>query len=53
MAKYVCNECGGTSDQPGVCQTEGCSMNGQPLTEVMEEDTAQHDDAGEGSDTAV
>jgi len=33
--KYVCTECGGISDEPGTCQTEGCAKNGQPLEEQV------------------
>lgn len=31
MSHYVCGECGGVSETPGTCQTEGCSMHGQEL----------------------
>lgn len=34
MLKYHCSACQGESDQPGVCQTEGCNLNGVPLTET-------------------
>ena len=37
-AHYVCKECGGTSNNPKSCDTEGCSMNGQPLAECTCED---------------
>lgn len=30
---YVCDECGGVSDIPKNCGTEGCSLNGTPLKE--------------------
>ncbi len=30
---YVCSECGGVSDKPGVCQTPGCSHLGHQLVE--------------------
>lgn len=34
MSKYICTgDCGGVSDVPGVCEHEGCSRYGQPLTE--------------------
>ena len=33
MAHYVCPECGGVSDHPKVCETEGCSKKGHPLVE--------------------
>ncbi len=34
MKHFICKgDCKGMSDQPGVCQTEGCSMHGQPLEE--------------------
>lgn len=36
MSKYQCSACQGVSDVPGVCQTDGCSNNGQPLTEVID-----------------
>ena len=28
---YVCEECGGVSETPSVCTTDGCSHNGQDL----------------------
>lgn len=28
---YTCPSCGGVSDHPKVCETEGCAMNGQEL----------------------
>lgn len=32
MPKYVCTgSCGGSSDVPGTCQTEGCGKHGQEL----------------------
>jgi hypothetical protein len=30
---YVCDECAGVSDVAKACSTEGCSKNGQPLSE--------------------
>ncbi len=34
MAHYVCTGgCGGEKDRPGVCETEDCSKEGQPMTE--------------------
>ncbi len=30
---YVCLECKGVSDTPGVCMTEDCPRNGKPLAE--------------------
>ncbi len=33
MAHYVCPECGGKSDVPKMCGTEGCARNGEPLQE--------------------
>lgn len=33
MTQYECEACKGSSEMPGVCQTEGCTMNGQPLKE--------------------
>ncbi len=29
---YTCTECGGVSDTPKVCETEGCIKKGQDLT---------------------
>lgn len=37
MPKYVCEACGGESEMPGTCQTEGCSMHGQELKEAPAE----------------
>lgn len=37
MSKYVCESCHNGSDMPGVCQTPGCPMNGQPLKEMPDE----------------
>lgn len=32
MAHYICTGgCGGVSDTAGVCKTEGCSKEGEPL----------------------
>lgn len=32
MAHYICTgSCEGVSDRPGVCKTEGCIKEGQPL----------------------
>ncbi len=28
---YICPECGGVAEQPKVCETEGCSREGEPL----------------------
>lgn len=33
MKHYVCKECKMTSDMPKNCETEGCSMKGQSMTE--------------------
>lgn len=33
MTHYFCPECGGVSDKPGVCQTDGCASKGQALRE--------------------
>ena len=33
MTHYACPACGGTSDHPKACDTEGCSLKGQPLKE--------------------
>lgn len=36
MSKYRCTECGGESDKPKVCETEGCAKEGEALTPVEE-----------------
>ena len=33
MAHYVCPECGGVSDHPKVCETQGCGKKGHDLME--------------------
>ena len=34
MTHYVCTgDCGGESEKPKVCETEGCTKEGQPLAE--------------------
>jgi hypothetical protein len=33
MTHYVCPACGGVADHPKNCDTEGCSLQGQPLLE--------------------
>lgn len=33
MTHYVCTSCKGVADHPKVCETEGCTMNGQDLKE--------------------
>ncbi|HEY4499199.1 MAG TPA: hypothetical protein VJH94_04005 [Candidatus Paceibacterota bacterium] len=34
MQHYVCTgDCAGESEKPKVCETEGCSKEGQPLSE--------------------
>ena len=34
MTHYVCTgDCGGESEKPKVCETEGCSKEGQQLSE--------------------
>ena len=44
MSHYICEgECGGVSDQPGVCQTEGCSRHSQPLVECRCENADSHE----------
>lgn len=30
---YVCKKCGGLSNNPKNCETEGCEYNGKPLVE--------------------
>ncbi|MFH1611734.1 MAG: hypothetical protein ABH887_00480 [bacterium] len=43
MSHYICPECGGVSETHGVCQTDGCSMHGQPLQECNCDDaSSQH-----------
>lgn len=45
MKHYVCvGECAGEAERPGVCQSEGCDNEGQPLTECNCED-GSHDEA--------
>ena len=39
MLHYVClGDCGGESEHPGVCEAEGCSHQGEKLTECNCED---------------
>lgn len=39
MKHYICTgDCAGESGRAGVCQTEGCSREGEPLTECECED---------------
>lgn len=34
MSHYICTGgCGGVSEEAGVCQSEGCVKNSQPMTE--------------------
>jgi len=33
MTHYVCPQCGGVSETPKVCETDGCGHHGQPLVE--------------------
>lgn len=33
MTHFVCLKCGGVSDHPKVCETEGCSHAGHELKE--------------------
>lgn len=34
MMHYVCaGDCGGEAERPGVCESGGCSKEGQPLAE--------------------
>lgn len=50
MEKYVCyGDCGGESDTPGVCQTDGCSDFGKTLHVVKDEDA----DTEDGLDSEV
>lgn len=30
---HVCTECGGSSEEPGVCMTEDCAQKGHELTQ--------------------
>lgn len=47
MAHYVCTgSCDGESDNLGVCESEYCTKEGQPLVACSCEDGA-HEDAGE------
>lgn len=40
---YVCPECGGVSDKPGVCKTENCDSKGDPLQKCNCDD-GSHDE---------
>lgn len=31
MDHYICEVCGGASDLPGICSTEGCDKHGEEL----------------------
>ena len=33
MRHYVCPSCGGVSNSPKNCDTNGCHLHGQPLVE--------------------
>ena len=45
MSHYICfGECKGYSEEPGTCQGEGCSKQGQPLMKCDCED-GQHEGA--------
>ena len=33
MPHYVCPSCGGVSDHPKNCETQGCPLNGHALVE--------------------
>lgn len=47
MTHYVCTGgCGGTSDHPQSCQTESCSLYGQPMKECHCQD-GKHQEAYE------
>ena len=49
---YICTGgCHGESDKPGVCQTSGCTKEGQPFTPCECED-GTHKDAFEGKNKA-
>lgn len=46
MEHYVCEACGGVSDMPGVCQTEGCEKQGSPLKPCDCGDKGMHGKGG-------
>lgn len=52
MSKYMCTACKGESDHAKVCETEGCSKEGEPLTKVKnsEETEEEEEDEDEEAD---
>jgi len=55
MTHHVCESCGGVSDVPGICQTEGCEHKGSPLKECDCGDKEMHKKGGmpEGESNVV
>ncbi|MEK7650484.1 MAG: hypothetical protein AAB364_01275 [Patescibacteria group bacterium] len=43
MAHFICTECRGLAEAPGVCQTPDCTQNGDMLEECNCED-GEHTD---------
>ncbi len=43
MTHYVCTNCGGVAELPGVCQTADCPQNGDILEECACEDDRHED----------
>jgi hypothetical protein len=43
MTHFICIECRGLAEIPGVCQTPDCAQNGDPLEECNCEDDAHAD----------
>lgn len=52
MTHYVCPKCGGASDVPKVCDTEGCSGKGNQLKECHCSDS-QHQEVKQDANGAV
>jgi len=46
MTHYLCESCGGVSDMPGLCQTDGCDHKGSPLKECDCGDKSMHERGG-------
>lgn len=52
MSHYICTGgCGGESSIPGVCQTEGCKKEGEPLLACGCEDGLHESVIAEGRET--
>lgn len=48
MTHYVCTgDCEGESSNPGLCQGEGCTKEGEPLVECNCEDGLHEEAEGE------